>query len=235
MKFKDWISMILMIMPAIILVIIGREDLILTFELISLVTILIINIDKLKSIKAFGLEAEMKDAIKEAYATIEQMKELQTTETSVLLNLICKRRYIFSNDLEKSIENINQLYLLSKKFGNEKAVEFECKKAYAKIIGMELKELIDVMYISSQKKHILLTYYGETLNSNLLTDKKGIPTIKALEKANLLRINDGNKIIPEHMESYKYILNEYEKQFGTNDFVDSIDLEIMKNSMSENS
>ena len=235
MKFKDWLSIILMLLPAIILVCIGREDLILTFELISLATVLIINIDKLKSIKAFGLEAEMQVAIKEAYATIEQMKELQTTETAILLNLICKRRYIFSNDIEKSIENINQLYLQAKKFGNEKNVELECKKAYAKLIGMELKDLIDVMYISTEKKYTLLTYYNETLDSNLLTDNKGIPTIEALEKANLLKINDGNKIIPEHINSYKYILNEYEKQFGTKDFVDKIDLDKMKIIKSVNS
>lgn len=228
MKLKDWLTIIIMFVPAIVAACIKDYELMGILAGVSLVTVIFINIDRLKSIKAFGIEAEMRDAIKEVYATIDQMKELQTTETKIMLNLICKRRYVLINDLQQNTEDIKNILVMAKKIKNEENIQIECRKAMAKLVGMELAEFIEVMNVSKEKKEILKKYYRDDPNSNLLEKGIKIPTFQALEESQLLQTNVANLNFGRHYNDYKYIVTEYERLFGKDDLTDHISLEGIK-------
>lgn len=59
--------------PAILFACLDRMDLLGIFAGISLVAILTINFDSLKSISAFGIKAELKETIDKAHITMEQL------------------------------------------------------------------------------------------------------------------------------------------------------------------
>ena len=54
----------------------------------TFIILFFLNIDKFKSIKAGSLEAELEDAVKEAYATIEQLKEISSSSAKASISTI---------------------------------------------------------------------------------------------------------------------------------------------------
>jgi hypothetical protein len=59
-------------------------------------TVMFINLDKFQSFSAAGVQAELKKTVEQAYATIEQIKEIITPFIwSSITNLTLKKNFLF--------------------------------------------------------------------------------------------------------------------------------------------
>ena len=85
-----------------------------------------LNIDKIQRFKGAGFEAEMKRAVEEANATIEQLREVATTSAEVILTDLMSGNFMDGATLEKRVELHDQLINNLKDIG---ASEKQIKKA----------------------------------------------------------------------------------------------------------
>lgn len=196
------------------------------YATMSVLCVLLINIKYLKSIKAMGIEAELKETINEAYVTIEQMKKLQKVDSATILDLICKRRFIFSNNIESNFKSIIQIYNLAKENDNGPEISNLCEQAMICLISSELSEVINRLDFGQNKenKTILSKYYQYSLNENLLTNHKLIPTYESLCKVGCIKDDTNNK----HSKDYCYAVEEYKKIFGVEKISNEINIEKIK-------
>lgn len=196
------------------------------FATLSVLCVLLINIKYLKSLKVLGIETELKETIDEAYATIEQMKKLQKVDSATILDLICKRRFIFSNNIESNFKSIIQIYNLAKENNNESDIYSLCEQAMICLISSELSEVIGRLNFGKNKenKAVLSKHYQYSLNENLLTTNKLIPTYEALCKVGCIKDDSNN----EHAKDYCYAINEYKKIFGDEKISNEINIEKIK-------
>lgn len=68
-----------------------------------------LNIDKIQRFKGAGFEAEMKRAVEEANATIEQLREVATTSAEAILTDLMAGNFMDGTTLEKRLELHDQL------------------------------------------------------------------------------------------------------------------------------
>lgn len=68
-----------------------------------------LNIDKIQKFKGVGFEAEMKRAVEEANATIEQLREVATTSAEVILTDLMDGNFFDGTTLEKRVDLHDQL------------------------------------------------------------------------------------------------------------------------------
>lgn len=68
-----------------------------------------VNIDKIQRFKGAGFEAEMKRAVEEANATIEELREVATTSAQAILTDLMAGNFMDGTTLEKRLELHDQL------------------------------------------------------------------------------------------------------------------------------
>ena len=68
-----------------------------------------LNIDKIQKFKGAGFEAEMKRAVEEANATIEQLREVAATSSEVILTDLMGGNFMSGTTLEKRLDLHDQL------------------------------------------------------------------------------------------------------------------------------
>jgi uncharacterized spore protein YtfJ len=241
---KTIINLLILFVPAIVFAFLNRIDFLSIFAGISIVAILIINLDSIKTLNAFGVKAEMKEAINEAYATINQLKQMQTINAKIIYNLITKRRQIFNNDTIESTNSIISIYENAKNINNEKKIEVETKRALYSILINSLKELLDkISNVIKQNKYSnpidnnnwVLGYYYSHGDGKSLALNGTIPTLKAIKDAVNLTDNDCSDVdVKEIADEYQYVISEYSKKFSDLNCVDNLDMEAIKTSVEKN-
>jgi len=85
---KQIISVILIIIPAFFFGYSGKTTEMALMIVASSITVAFMNMDKVQRFKGAGFEAEMKKAVEEAYATIENLKEISIPLIVSTLNTI---------------------------------------------------------------------------------------------------------------------------------------------------
>lgn len=234
MKSRWWDNLLIILIlftPATLLVAFKQEHLLAWFVPLSILCALFIKFKNLGELEVFGLKAKMNKAIEDAYATIEQVKKIQTINTQSMLNQIIKRRYIFSNDVKGSIQTINSLISNSKELENYENVKEDCKKALQKLITFELSDLLSSINKSSDLYTKIRIYYHDEMQANIFTDKKDIPSISAIKDAfDIQDINNTNfkENFEYHSDNYLMLINEYEKHFEKIEVVNKIDVDLIK-------
>lgn len=104
-----------------------------------IIAVLLINMQYLKenltSIKAKDLEIQFKNAINEAYATIEQLKDMQCILTEVSTETIYRGKFWGGMSIENQISIFNKLYENASANKNKKAINEPLKIAYQRLLG----------------------------------------------------------------------------------------------------
>lgn len=85
-----------------------------------------LNIDKIQKFKGAGFEAEMKRAVEEANATLDQLREVAATSAEVILTDLMAGNFMDGTTLEKRLSLHDQLLGNLKEIG---ATEKQIKKA----------------------------------------------------------------------------------------------------------
>jgi len=92
------------------------------------ITLAFINIDKIQKFKGAGFEAEMKRAVEEANATIEQLREVAATSSEAILTDLMAGNFMSGTTLKKRLDLHDQLIRNLKDIG---ASEKQIRKADA--------------------------------------------------------------------------------------------------------
>ena len=77
--------------------------------LVGAIVLAFLNIDKIQRFKGAGFEAEMKRAVEEANATIEQLREVAATASEAILTDLMAGNFMSGTTLEKRLELHDQL------------------------------------------------------------------------------------------------------------------------------
>lgn len=133
---KKIISVIIIITPAIIFGFIGKPTEMGLSIVASSIAVAFLYIEKIQRIKGAGFEAEMKKAVEEAYATIDNLKEMSTPLLVSTINTIVysgrwgglgiNKVHDLKNDIE---ELINKLGIDDDKV-NEAIKDFYCQNTW---------------------------------------------------------------------------------------------------------
>ena len=134
--FKIFLSVLILFLPAFYFGINNQ-----TFQMgcvlvPSIISIVLINLEELKksivSIKTRDIEIEFKDAIEEAYATIEQLNKTKQELTGIAVELIRGHNKYGGCGIKSEYAMINSLYELNKE--NSDTVNTSIKSGYKQLI-----------------------------------------------------------------------------------------------------
>lgn len=95
-----------------------------------------LNIDKIQKFKGAGFEAEMKRAVEEANATIEQLREVAATSSEVILTDLMAGNFMSGTTLEKRLDLHDQLIGNLKDIGASKKQIENADKMWKRGIGV---------------------------------------------------------------------------------------------------
>ncbi len=116
-----------------------------------------LNIDKIQRFKGAGFEAEMKRAVEEANATIEQLREVAATSSEAILTDLMAGNFMSGTTLKKRLDLHDQLISNLKDIG---ASEKQIKKAdemWRKGIGIIFHRGIRVALEGRENPHQINT------------------------------------------------------------------------------
>jgi len=126
------------------------------------------NIDKFTRFKGPGIEADLRTAVNEAYAAIEQLKELGLSLSSQIvdeLSLGILQYY----DLKYKLERVAKIEETLKKLGaSKKEIEEACSAIYLRVTHDHMTKVLDCLLRSNPGKESLIkglrieeTYYWD--------------------------------------------------------------------------
>ena len=95
-----------------------------------------LHIDKIQKFKGAGFEAEMKQAVKEANATVKQLREVAATSSEVILTDLMAGNFFDGTTLEKRLELHDQLIVNLRGIGATKEQIEKSKCMWNKGVGV---------------------------------------------------------------------------------------------------
>jgi DNA-directed RNA polymerase subunit F len=211
--YRNILSLFVIVVPGLYFGIIGKPTEMGLAVVAGAIAASFINIDKIQRFKGAGFEAEMKKAVEEAYATVENLKELgKPLIISILVNITHFGRLGSIDPLKKHkiAEDLKQI---------------------SKVLSLDDKELTEAIntfhryhtwdLISSLIDEVRQSKFKQEIQTKLVEirnyDSNNFPT-----KENLYEIFDGIELsekIEEMIKDYDYYLKN--KMFRRNEILES--------------
>ena len=115
------------------------------------------NLDKFSRFKAGGIEAELRTVVTEAYAAIEQLKELGLSlSTPIVDNLAISGRMLIYIPLKYKLERVAKIAETLKKLGaSEKEIEEACSTIYQRVTNDHMRKTLHSLLSSNPGKQPL--------------------------------------------------------------------------------
>lgn len=181
------------------------------------IAVAFLNIDKIQKFKGAGFEAEMKRAVEEANATINQLREVAATSSEVILTDLMAGNFMDGTTLEKRLKLHDQLIENLKEIGASKGQIEKADEMWRRGVGIIFHRGIRVALEGREKpyeinrkaeKHVL---DASMEFQNLLEfEEWHAPTAKELRKFIEVR-NVMNPTVDE-------LLNDYEEFLSSGNF-----------------
>jgi hypothetical protein len=201
----------------------------------SLLCAILINVDELKksivSIKAKDMEIKFKDAIDKAYATIEQLKDIQYRLTKVTTEILYRQKFWGGGGVENTYNIIEDLYQAALRIKAQEIIDEPLKVAYQRLISESFGHLADKIKDQEDKKKAEDAFdriYDFKGNTNIIYDGKFVPTKNAINQF-IIKLNLKKESLEDMSEAinlYGKILLNYQQIYGNIDVVDEITLSV---------
>ena len=112
-----------------------------------------LNIDKIERFKGAGFEAEMKKAVAEANATVEQLREVAATSAKAILTDLMAGNFFDGTTLEKRLELHDQIINSLKGIGASESQIISSDEMWKKGVGIIFHRGIRVAIEGREKLH----------------------------------------------------------------------------------
>ncbi|MFA6546883.1 MAG: hypothetical protein WCS99_20875 [Limisphaerales bacterium] len=146
----------LVIVPVLLGIYRGTEEMAIATGAIVL-ALFFANLDKFSRFKGAGIEAELRTAVNEAYAAIEQLKELGLSLSSPIVDeLAISGRFLQYIPLKFKLERVAKIVETLEKLGaSEAEIEKACSTIYQRVANDHMRGVFHTLLSSNPEKKAL--------------------------------------------------------------------------------
>lgn len=130
------VGVLIIIVPVTLLVFWGKKTGMWLIVVAGAVVLTFANIDKIQWFKIAGIEAEMRKAVQEANATIEQLRSVATTSARATITSLMANNFIDDFTLKNQLELHDQLISNLEKIGASKQQIGEADEMWKRGVGV---------------------------------------------------------------------------------------------------
>ena len=130
------VGVLIIIVPVTLLVFWGKKTGMWLIVVAGAVVLTFANIDKIQRFKIAGIEAEMRKAVQEANATIEQLRNVATTSARATITSLMADNFIAGITLKNRLELHDQLISNLEKIGASKQQIEEADEMWKRGVGV---------------------------------------------------------------------------------------------------
>ena len=210
MKYKNVIGSSLILIFVIIFGFMGKSTEMSILVVAGGIVLSFLNLDKIQKFKGGGFEAEMRQTIDEANATIEQLREVATTSSEAIFTDLMASNFFNGIGLNKKIELHEQLMKNLKDIGASHAQIKKANITWDKGISIIFHRGLRCAIAKSETPHNIPSNLDEKTKQvlsefqNLMEyDKWFVPNSNELRNF-IIKRNVMNKKVDEILKDYSY-------------------------------
>ena len=161
-EFTQKLIIALVIVPIPIGIFRGPTEMAIVAGAIS-VGLFFANLDKFKSFKGGGIEAQLRTAVNDAYAAIHQLRELGVSVSSPIVDaLAISGRMMQFIPLKYKLERVEKIAETLKKLGvSDKEIQEVCSTMYERVTDDHIRGVLSALKSSNPGKEKLLEGLGD--------------------------------------------------------------------------